>query len=218
MIRAVLYDHDGTLVDSLPLVVAATNRVLIARGLPALPAHDIIEGMHVATRPRMGLHAGSSDPLEQDRLAQAFYDEARAIGDDYARPYDGVAAMIEAIATRGMAQGVVSNNQGALIRGLMAHAGLGGRFAAILGEEDFAAPKPDPSGLLAGADRLGVDPRDCVYVGDTIGDLRAAIAAGMRCIGCLWGISPASAMTGVGFSALIAHPTELPATLSRLSG
>ncbi len=216
MIRAVLYDHDGTLLDSLPLVVAATNRVLVGRALPALPAHDIIEGMHVATRPRMGAHAGSDDPREQDRLAQAFYDQAHAIGEGFATPYPGIAAMVEAVARRGLAQGVVSNNQGRLIRALMTHAGLAARFLAILGEEDFARPKPDPSGLIEGARLLGVDPRMCCYVGDTPGDLQAATAAGMPCIGCLWGITPPGRLRAAGFAALIAAPAELPAALEQI--
>src|SRR3712207_8906971 len=61
---------------------------------------SIITGMHVPTRPRMGLHAGTADPAEQDALARAFYDEALAIGDAYARPYPGIAAMADRKSTR----------------------------------------------------------------------------------------------------------------------
>ncbi len=103
-VRAVLYDHDGTLVDSLPLVVAATNRVLIGRGLPALPAHDIIEGMHAPTRPRMGMHAGTTDAREQAELAEAFFAEAHSVGDQYASLYAGIPAMVSAVASLGLPQ------------------------------------------------------------------------------------------------------------------
>ena len=90
MIRAVIYDHDGTLVNSLPMVVAATNRVLVANGFAEEPPAVVIAGMVLATGPRMGHHARTLDPGVQSRLAAKFYAAARELGPVHARAYDGI--------------------------------------------------------------------------------------------------------------------------------
>jgi phosphoglycolate phosphatase-like HAD superfamily hydrolase len=83
---AVLYDHDGTLVDSLPMVVAATNAVLVRHGFPAEPPQVVIDAMVYATTPRMGFHARGSDPALHPRLAEEFYAEARRLVGRRTRP------------------------------------------------------------------------------------------------------------------------------------
>ena len=115
-ISAILYDHDGTLVNSLPVVVAATNGVLAKNGYPVETPEVVIAAMVLATAPRMGHHARVSDPLVQRRLAAEFYAEARILGPRLATAYDGIAELLATIAGRGIAQGVISNNQGEVVR------------------------------------------------------------------------------------------------------
>jgi phosphoglycolate phosphatase len=208
-VRAVLYDHDGTLVDSLPMVIAATNRVLVANGHPAAPPDQVVAAMVLATAPRMGHHARSADPRQQERLAAEFYAAARELGPTHARAYPGIPAVVATIAARGLGQGVVSNNEGAVVRIIMRHLGLARHFAALFGEEDVAAPKPDPRGILKAAEALGVGCGDCVFVGDSENDCDAARAAGVRAIGVTWGIHPRARMERLGFDALIDRPEEL---------
>jgi HAD superfamily hydrolase (TIGR01509 family) len=205
----VIYDHDGTLVDSLAVVVAATNDVLRARGLPEHAPRAIIAAMVKPTGERMGFHARVEDPAEQRVLARVFYLSAHRIGPALARPYAGVPTVVRALRARGLAQGVVSNNEGRFVRAVMGALGLAEHFACLYGEEDIPAIKPDPSGPLAAAAAMRVDPRRCVFIGDSGGDALAGNAAGMRTIGVTWGIHAREEMLGLGFDALVDRPEEL---------
>ncbi len=215
MIEAVLYDHDGTLVDSLGIVIAATNRVLEQRRLPVCPGPEIIAAMVHPTAPRMGLHAGIDDPDEQRLLASEFYAAAHVVGSACAKVYGGVHALLAALGGRGLTQGVISNNQGRLIRRLLADLRLDMHFGVVLGEEDMPSPKPDPGGIRIAAERLGIPLERCIYVGDTPGDLHTAQAAGIRCVGVTWGITSRSALARHPFLTLVDRPDELEAVIAR---
>lgn len=207
-VAAVIYDHDGTLVDSLAVVVAATNAVLQARELPICPAQEIIKGMAYPTKARMGFHARVDDLVIQGQLADEFYVEMHRIP-HLCRLYAGVPELIAGVAARGLPQGMVSNNSGRFIRLAMAHLGLVPAFAVLLGEEDAPAPKPDPRGALLAAERLGVAPAQCLFMGDSPADCDAAHGAGMRAVGVTWGIHDRGEMAAMGFDVLIDQPHEM---------
>lgn len=208
-VAGVIYDHDGTLVDSLAMVIEATNRVLAGNGFAIAPPAVVVAAMVLATAPRMGHHSRVDDLVVQQRLAQEFYAEARAVGPLLSSVYPGIAEVVSAIAGRGLPQGVVSNNEGEVVRIIMRHLGLAPHFAALYGEDDVPAPKPDPRGLLQTAEVLGLAPSSCLYVGDSGGDAQAARAAGMRAVGVTWGTHARHDMLGMGFDWLIDHPREL---------
>jgi phosphoglycolate phosphatase len=215
-IGAVIYDFDGTLVNSLSVVVAATNAVLVAHGKPARPAPEVIAGMVHPTGQRVGGLLGIDDPAIQADLAGAFYHAAHRLCEGNAFVYSGIAAAMAEVAGLGLPQGVLSNNQGTLVRRLLDHLDLAHHVAVAFGEEDVPAPKPDPRGVRLAAERLGHAPSTCVYVGDTPGDLHTAHAAGMRCIGVSWGITPRAVLARENFSALIDHPRELASVVAKL--
>jgi phosphoglycolate phosphatase len=216
VIRAVLYDFDGTLVNSLGVVVAATNAVLAERGAPARPAPEIIAGMVHPTGLRIGGLLGIADAAEQRRLAAAFYAAAHRVCGEHAVVYDGIPAALAAVAATGLPQGVVSNNEGRLVRRLLDHLGLARHIGVAFGEEDVPEPKPDPRGVRLAAERLGVAARECVYIGDTPGDLHTALAAGMPCIGVAWGITPRAVLERERFTAVIDAPHQLAAAIVAL--
>jgi phosphoglycolate phosphatase len=206
---AVLYDHDGTLVNSLPVVVEATNRVLLRHGYAPALAEQIIAGMVLATAPRMGHHARTNNAAEQSRMAADFYAEARVLGPQLATAYMGVAEMLRSVSQLKIPQGVISNNQSEVVRLILTHLKLADRFELMYGEDHVPAPKPDPSGLLQAARLLGVDRHRCVYVGDSENDSEAAIAAGMTCVGVTWGIHTKATIQSLGFTYVIDFPHEL---------
>lgn len=211
---AILYDHDGTIVDSLAVVVAATNEVLVANGLaPAAPA-AVVAGMVLPTGPRLGRHTGDTDLRRQTELAEAFYAAAHRLP-HLARPYPGIAALLAALHGRGVAQGVVSNNQGRFVRTVTAELGLAPWLGVQIGEEDMPAPKPDPRGLLLAAQRLGADPTRCWFVGDAAPDAQAAHAAGMRAVGVTWGTHSRTELLSQGFDLLVDRPDQILALLDR---
>lgn len=208
LIRGIIFDHDGTLVDSLPVVVAATNAVLRQHGFPEHPAQEIVAAMVLPTIPRMLSHTGRTDPVLGGQLAQDFYREANRLP-HLACVYPGVPEALADLARRGTRMGMVSNNQGAFIRVVGSRLGLLQYLPIVLGEEDMPQPKPDPRGLLQAAAGLGLAPSECLFVGDSPFDAQAATAAGMRPVGCTWGIHPRAEMDAMGFAVLIDHPREL---------
>lgn len=211
-IDGLVYDHDGTLVDSLTVVVEATNATLRARGLQLCTPKAIIKGMAHATLPRMGLHAGTADPQLQAELAREFYVHMHRLP-QLCRLYPGVAELLDGVRARGLPQALVSNNSGPFIRAAISHLGYAGHFVAAIGEDDAPAPKPDPRGALLAAARCGVDPTACLFVGDSPADRNAGHGAGMRTVGVTWGIHDRSEMLDMGFDMLIDQPAELLALL-----
>jgi phosphoglycolate phosphatase len=212
--RAILWDHDGTVVDSIPIVVAASNEVLRARGLPEIPADEVKRGMALPTTPRMGSHARTGDAALQAQLASEFYIAANRLGPSLARAYPGVGEAVAALASR-FPQGLISNNSGTLVRRILAALGLAPHFRLAWGEEDVPAPKPDPRGIALAARELGAAAGDCIYVSDGITDVRAARGAGMPIIGVTWGIHPRAEMEAAGFDLLVDTPDELLRVLGR---
>jgi HAD superfamily hydrolase (TIGR01509 family) len=208
-LAGIIWDHDGTLVDSLRVVVAATNAVLAERGRPARPPAEIIAGMVAPTAPRMGGLVGTSDADERRQLAEDFYRHAHLVGEGLASAYAGIAAVVEACQQAGLAQGVLSNNQGALVRRLMRALALDRHMRFVWGEEDVAAPKPDPRGMAAAAAALGAEAGRCLAIGDGHGDVAAAHGAGLAIVGVTWGIHPRAEMDSMGFDRLVDTPAEL---------
>ncbi|TVQ19942.1 MAG: HAD family hydrolase [Spirochaetaceae bacterium] len=189
-VAAVLFDWDGTLVDSLPVVTEATNRVLVAHGFPALPADAVHDGMRLPTIPRMALHAALPDDEHArglaQRMADEFYRIAVEVGQERVAFYPGVLDLIDRLAAHGVALAIVSNNRRSVLEPLIDVLGLRSRFAVVIGEEDVALPKPDPEGVLRALEALGVAPGRAIYVGDSSTDAGAAAAAGVRSIGAGW--------------------------------
>jgi phosphoglycolate phosphatase len=213
-LRGVLFDHDGTLVDSLAVVVEATNRVLPAWGAAVLPRDEIVRGMALPTAPRMGSHARTDDAATQALLAEAFYVAAREVGPGLARLYPRVLDCLAALAGHGLRLAVVSNNDAALIAAIARALGLDRHVAVLIGEQDMEQPKPHPSGALLAARRLGLDPAQCCFVGDSRADSGAAAAAGMRSVGVTWGIHRRDEMLAMGFDQLVDSTDQLAALIA----
>lgn len=210
MASAIIWDFDGTLVDSPAAVLAATNAALAGRGLPATDLERIKSGMVKATIPRMAWHAGIS---EGDALAAAladdFYRHAAAAFPAVARPFPGISEAVARFQARGLPQAVVTNNLGGMVRATLAACGLRTAMTAVLGDGDLPAAKPDPRGAWMAAAACAVAPQDCAYIGDSAVDRDIARAAGMRAIGVAWGTTPADRLTG--FDAVLERPQDLVA-------
>ncbi|WLT30948.1 HAD family hydrolase [Geothrix sp. PMB-07] len=205
-IDAVMFDHDGTLVDSIPAVISASNGVLWERGLDKATPDQIVAGMVHPTAKRLGLLTGIDSPAAQENMAHR-YSQLALHHSDLADLYPGVRQAVEALANRGLLLGVVSNSRGAFIRAILHRLGVADCFTAMIGEDDMPAPKPDPRGLLAA---LGaIPPGRAIYVGDSSADLQTARNAGVRAIGVTWGTHSRSELEPLGFDALVDSPQAL---------
>lgn len=185
--RGVLFDLDGTLLDSAPDMVATVNAMRAVRGLDALPL-DVIRP-HVSRGARAMSKAGLPDVADADIPALvpeflATYERELGL---HGRPFDGVEALLAALEADGVRWGIVTNKPEYLARKLMPLLGWTDRCAVLVGGDTLAERKPHPLPLLHAADAIGLAASDCAYVGDDARDIVAARAAGMPSVVALWG-------------------------------
>ena len=187
-IRTVLFDLDGTLVDSAPDLAGATNEMLVARGLPEVPFERLRPMVGAGARGMMGVAFGVS-PKEMTfpALRDEFFDRYERRLLRATRPFDGVAAMLQALSDDGLSWGIVTNKSERFALPLARGLGWSERAAAVVGGDTTPYSKPHPEPLLEAARRAGVAPGECVYVGDDARDVLAGRAAGMPTIAVRWG-------------------------------
>ncbi len=207
--RAAIFDLDGTLADSLGDIGGAMNEALAARGLKphALPDYHpfIGEGVeHLARR---------AAPSLEDAHLPAFVEEYRARYaariDQDTRPYDGIVELLDALAAAEVPLAVLSNKRDDFTVELVKRRFGKWKFHAVRGERLGVKRKPDPAAAISIATELGVEPTDCVFVGDTAIDMKTAVAAKMLPVGVLWGFRGREELLAAGAKRLISHPREL---------
>ena len=178
----IVFDLDGTLVDTAPDLIGALNVVLAEEGLPPVPVsaarHLVGRGGKVLMR-RGFADAGVELPEAQvEPLFARFLDAYRACIADESRPYPGVEAALDALARDGAILAVCTNKPGAYARLLFDELGLSPRFAAVVGADDTPARKPDARHLLHAVRDAGGEPSRALMVGDSLPDVAAARGAG----------------------------------------
>ncbi len=206
--RAVLFDLDGTLTDTLADIAAAMNRALGLHGLPPFPVNDyrylVGDGAKKlaerAVRGRLDLQAAVL------RDYQAYYETHNLVA---TRPYDGVSELLQALDSCGLRLCVLSNKPDADTCRVVRHFFPGVPFADVRGQREGVPVKPDPTAALDVARKLDIPPEAFLYLGDTAVDMRCARAAGMRPIGVLWGFRTAEELTASGAERLIKQPMAL---------
>ncbi|MBN8472936.1 HAD family hydrolase [Corallococcus exiguus] len=212
-LRAVLFDLDGTLVDSLGDIATAMNHALGQHGLPPHPeaAYLRFVGEGVA---KLAERATASAPaaLQGQVLAtyHAYYDTHLF---DRTCAYPGVEAALAELAAEGIRLGVLSNKSDDFVKRLAARLLPGVTFTAVYGERPGIPRKPDPTAALALAAELGVAPDACGFVGDTSVDMDTAKAAGMYGVGVTWGFRTAEELHAHGARAVVSSAGELLAAL-----
>jgi phosphoglycolate phosphatase len=185
--RAVLFDLDGTLVDTAPDLCNAINRVLADLGRPAVPLARLREVVSKGGRAMLAVALPDLDEAAREPLLApflAYYADALAVDSVL---FDGVEALLAALEARGITWGLVTNKPEALAVGVVAGFGWTTRCAVLVGGDTLPRRKPDPAPLRYACERLGIAPSDALYVGDDERDVQAARAAGMPSVAALWG-------------------------------
>ena len=187
-VQAVLFDLDGTLIDSAPDLGGAADEMRIRRGWASLPM--------AAYRP----HAGSGargmlqvafdvtpDHADYEVLREEFYVAYEARLTRHTRPFDEVPALIDALEAQGLAWGVVTNKAHRFADPLVAAMPLLARAGTVVCGDTTPHAKPHPAPLLEAARRLGLAPQRCIYVGDDERDMLAGRSAGMKTLAACYG-------------------------------
>lgn len=206
----VLFDLDGTLLDSAPDLLAAINDLLAEEGRAPIP----LDGFRrVVSRGGLAMLAHAFPELDEPgwaaRLAP-FLDRYALATTRSSRPFEGVEAVLERIESAGSRWGVVTNKPGRLADRVLDGMRWHSRCSVLVSGDTLAVKKPDPAPLLFACDRLGVAVADSVYVGDDERDIQAARAAGMRSVVALWGYrADLDDPHGWGGDVVAGHPGNL---------
>ncbi len=214
-----VFDLDGTLVDTAPDLVAATNHALAALGLPLVPAETLRQAIGFGARRMIvdGLkHTGVtlSEP-DIDRLLVRFLDYYEPNLARESRPFDGAIPVLERLRAKGARLAVCTNKRLNLAERLLKELEIDGLFTAIAGRDSFPVHKPHPDHLTGTVRMAGGDLASSLMIGDTGIDIAAARAAGIPVIGCTFGYSEAPIDT-LAPDAVISHFSELEAAASSL--
>ena len=185
--RCVLFDLDGTLLDSAPDMAATINRMRAARGAAPMPLAELRPHVSKGARAMSAAAFPELDGQVPPEMVREFLDFYAGELGQHGRPFEGIEAMLAALEADGVRWGIVTNKPEHLARALMPMLGWESRSAILVGGDTLAERKPHPLPLLHSAAALGVAPADCVYVGDDERDILAARAAGMRSVAALWG-------------------------------
>jgi phosphoglycolate phosphatase len=210
--RAVCFDLDGTLLDTLDDLADSMNRTLEANNLPThpVPAYRYFVGAGM----RMLAHRVLPDGLKGNaEIEEALYQGARA---QYAKrwaektkPYAGIPEMLDELTRRGTRMAVLTNKPHDFaelcVNELLPH----WKFDLIQGVTDDVPPKPDPTGATLVREAFGIPAEEFIYVGDTAIDMKTGTGAGMFTVGVLWGFREADELRDNGAMKLIAAPDEL---------
>jgi phosphoglycolate phosphatase len=209
--RAVLFDLDGTLLDTLADIAHSANAVLSGLGVPTHPDDDYRRfiGDGVATLFLRALPPEAAEPDVVERCIAAFRDEYGRSWNVRTRPYDGVPELLDALTARGLLLSMLSNKPDEFTRRCAEEYLSRWPFRVVLGQRAGVPRKPDPAGAVEVAGRLRVDASEVVYVGDSSVDMETARRAGMPAVGVAWGFRPVEELWASGAQAVIEHPSEL---------
>jgi phosphoglycolate phosphatase len=192
----VLFDLDGTLVDTAPDIARALGAALVEIGVASPPLDTVKrmvgDGAHELIR--RALAAAPPDPAREEAVLGRFlasYRENVCVGSQL---YPGVVEGLAALRDDGAALAVVTNKPGDLARTLLGTLGISASFEAIVGDGDGFPRKPDPAAALSILARVGASPERAVMIGDGLPDMRLAHALGARAVAATWGYVPAAAL------------------------
>jgi phosphoglycolate phosphatase len=216
---AIIFDLDGTLIDTAPDLLHAANHIMARHGVAAVGAEVIREAVGLGARHMIeaalaarGQRLGYEEINVYIREFLAFYGENIAVD---SRPFPGLETALSALKRRGAVLGVCTNKRESLARQLLAELGLAGCFSAILGGDSLPVRKPHPGHVLAAIDAVGGRLGAAVMVGDSRADVEAAKAASVPVIAVSFGYS-STPVEELGADRIIASFAELEAATAEL--
>jgi len=219
-LRAVLFDMDGTLLDTAPDFIAVAQAMRQARGLSRIPDQQVRDVVSGGAR-AMVLSAFDVDPLSEEfeTLRLEFLDRYQDHCAVESQLYDGMAQLLSEIEAADLLWGVVTNKPLRFAEPIMQQLGLSARSAVLVCPDHVSKSKPDPEPMLLACSHLGLEPSTTLFVGDDLRDIESGRAAGSRTAAVRYGyIHPHDNPDEWGADIVIDHPLELRAILNRTPG
>lgn len=211
--RAVIFDLDGTLCDTIADIAASVNLTMSAMGFPERSVEHTALGMNRGSRNLIAhaLPEGADDGVVDGALSlyKEIYAEHLC---DTTAPYPGMAELVKTLRLRGVKTAVLSNKPDAHVKRLVGHC-FPGMFDEVVGQGRYQI-KPSPEGPLAVAGLLGVSPKETLFVGDSDVDVMTARNAGMVSVGVTWGYRTPDVIARAGADFIVGTPEEIIGIIS----
>lgn len=205
--RTILFDLDGTIIDSVGLILDSYRHTAAVHGLPARTEADWLRGLGTPLRTQFAAYAESAEHMEA--LIATYREYNLANHDARVRAYPGMVEAIRSLHAAGRRLGVVtSKNRHGTLRGLRL-VGLEDAFEVLVCADEVVNPKPHPEPVEKALDLLGAGPRDSVFVGDSPHDMHSGRGAGVATAAVLWGPFTRDDLTGAGPDHWFERPEEL---------
>lgn len=202
-----LFDLDGTLIDSIGLIFASYNHTLrVHRGEERDDEYWLTK---LGTPLRTQLAEFSSDPLEVEAMATTYREHNHGLHDEVVRPYDGVVELVKELEGRGTELGLVTSKSRLGARKGLELIGLRDCFRTLICLEDVSEHKPHPAPVLAALERLSVTAETAIYIGDSPHDLISGRAAGTATAAVAWGPFPRAELDACAPDHWLEHPSDL---------
>jgi len=215
--RAVIFDLDGTLVNTLEDIAESANQALRQVSLPthSVEAYRLKVGSGNRALVERALPAERQDLVEAVLASQLSYYEEHYY--DHSRPYAGVEALLGRLSEEGLKLAVLSNKPDRFVLSLTERCFGNGLFEIRRGQREGTPLKPDPASVLALAAELGVSAGETVFVGDSGVDMETARNAGMLAVGVAWGFRDRAELEGSGCEVFIERPEDLLGVLGTMN-
>ncbi|HET6554469.1 MAG TPA: HAD-IA family hydrolase [Dyella sp.] len=208
-IQGVLFDLDGTLLDSAADLFAALKIQCEEAGVPVPPFHMVREVVSRGSRAilRCAFPGISDDDLMQ--RVPRYLELYQAVMAQRTHPFDGIDELLEVLEAQGIAWGIVTNKPGFLTDDLVVRIGWSERVAAVVSGDTLPVKKPDPAPVLLACEQAGLDPARCLFVGDDRRDVLAGAAAGLYTVAVRWGYLDGGDPEEWQADLVIGHPSDL---------
>lgn len=197
--KLLIFDLDGTLIDSLPDLVDATNHMRQSFRLAPFTPEEVRRLVGQGARSLVARALPSATPEQVEEGLEIFLGYNLAHIADKTRPYPGVLETLRALEETGIPLCVLSNKNVALCREVLTRLGLAQYLPAVYGADSFPFRKPSPEPVLALLKEYRVENRDCVIVGDSINDMAAGAGAGVVTVGCSYGYGDGAELAGADY-------------------
>lgn len=213
--KAILFDLDGTLLDTLEDLSEAVNRALAGQGFPVheIDAYRFFVGDGIFKTISRALPESDRTSETIRRCVEIFRTNYGQNWNRKTKPYPGIPDMLNAIVNRGLKLGVLSNKEHEFTKTIVTRHLSKWKFNIILGQKDNVPLKPDPAGALEIARHFDIPPANVLYLGDSAVDMKTAAAAKLFPVGACWGFRTSEELQKSGGKALVYNPMELLALL-----
>ena len=207
----IIFDLDGTLLDTLADIAGAANHVLEQVGAPPEPVdryrYYVGDGVVNLFSRALPEELRTDDNIQS--CVNSFGEAYRQHWDIHTKPYRGIPELLASLVSSQLKTAVLSNKPHEFTKQCIAGFLPEHPFDLVLGQSELIPPKPDPTGLLHVVQTLKVTAENCLYVGDTATDMQTAVTVGMFAVGVTWGFRPRQELVESGAQALIDRPGEL---------